>query len=48
MVLVDTYAINVRNPFWGPNSEEYDPNRFRNLKSTDVSFHMPDVGGDMH
>lgn len=38
MVLVDTYAINVRNPFWGPNSEEYDPSRFKNVKSTDVSF----------
>ncbi|UKZ70826.1 uncharacterized protein TrAtP1_011795 [Trichoderma atroviride] len=40
MVLVDTYAINVRNPFWGPNSEEYDPNRFRNLKSTDLRYNL--------
>lgn len=36
MVVVDTLAINTRNPFWGPNSESFDPSRFKNIKKADV------------
>ncbi|RMZ66109.1 cytochrome P450 monooxygenase [Pyrenophora seminiperda CCB06] len=35
-VLVDVLAINVRNPFWGPNSEAFDPGRLKNIKPSDV------------
>ncbi|RYP42067.1 hypothetical protein DL767_000579 [Monosporascus sp. MG133] len=36
MVLVDVLAINVRNPFWGSDSEDFRPSRFQNIKPTDV------------
>lgn len=37
MVLVDTLSINVRNGFWGPDSDKYNPDRFKNIKQTDAS-----------
>jgi hypothetical protein len=37
MVLVDTLAINVRNPFWGADSNTYNPDRFKTIKQTEVS-----------
>ncbi|EXU95950.1 cytochrome P450 [Metarhizium robertsii] len=41
MVLVDVLAINVRNPFWGSDSEEFRPSRFENIKPTDVQIYIP-------
>ena len=37
MVLVDVLAINVRNRFWGPDSELFKPARFKTIKQSDVS-----------
>jgi hypothetical protein len=36
MILVDTLAINVRNPFWGRDSEAFNPSRFKTIKQSDV------------
>jgi hypothetical protein len=38
MIIVDTLAINVRNPFWGTDSESFNPSRFKTIKQSDVSF----------
>jgi hypothetical protein len=35
-ILVDVLAINVRNPFWGANSDAFDPSRLKNIKQSDV------------
>lgn len=40
MVLVDVFAINVRNPFWGSDSEEFRPSRFQNMKPTDLRYNL--------
>ncbi|KAI9878491.1 MAG: hypothetical protein M1830_000723 [Pleopsidium flavum] len=37
-VVVDILAINVRNPFWGLDSEKFMPERFRDMKQEDVSL----------
>jgi hypothetical protein len=41
MVLVDTLALNVRNPFWGPDSESFRPDRFKDIKQSDVRILSP-------
>ncbi|KAI6778358.1 uncharacterized protein J7T54_000476 [Emericellopsis cladophorae] len=41
MVLVDTLAINVRNPFWGSDRNTYNPDRFKTVKQTEVSGRIP-------
>jgi hypothetical protein len=45
MVLVDTLSINVRNPFWGQDSDKYNPDRFKHIKKTDVGTHRPTYTG---
>ncbi|EED13062.1 cytochrome P450 monooxigenase GliC-like, putative [Talaromyces stipitatus ATCC 10500] len=40
MVLVDTLSINVRNPFWAPDSNRYNPDRFKNIKQTDLRYNL--------
>lgn len=40
-VLVDVLGINVRNPFWGANSESFDPTRFKTIKQSDVCVRFP-------
>jgi hypothetical protein len=35
-ILVDILAINVRNPFWGLNSDSFDPSRLKGIKQSDV------------
>ncbi|EFY94492.2 Cytochrome P450 CYP5334A1 [Metarhizium robertsii ARSEF 23] len=44
MVLVDVLAINVRNPFWGSDSEEFRPSRFENIKPTDLRYNIAIFG----
>ena len=36
MVIVDTYALNVHNDFWGEDSRIYRPSRFLGLSSVQV------------
>ncbi|KAJ8122072.1 hypothetical protein ONZ43_g1644 [Nemania bipapillata] len=42
--LVDVLAINVRNPFWGPNSKEFDPSRLKNIKTSDLRYNLHSFG----
>ncbi|KAI1824923.1 cytochrome P450 [Xylaria intraflava] len=36
--IVDTYALNTRNPYWGPDGEVYRPSRFLDIKASDVRY----------
>ncbi|KAI4958680.1 hypothetical protein J4E86_004285 [Alternaria arbusti] len=40
MVIVDTYGLNIRNPFWGDKSSEYMPSRFLGLKPAQTRYNM--------
>nr|BAZ95825.1 P450 cpaC [Curvularia pallescens] len=43
-ILVDVLAINVRNPFWGKNSEAFDPSRLKNIKQSDLRYNLHSFG----
>ncbi|KAF3766641.1 cytochrome P450 monooxygenase GliC2 [Cryphonectria parasitica EP155] len=43
-ILVDVLAINVRNPFWGPNSESFDPSRLMSIKQADLRYNLHSFG----
>ncbi|KAL8882139.1 MAG: hypothetical protein Q9198_000811 [Flavoplaca austrocitrina] len=43
-ILVDVLAINVRNPFWGANSESFDPSRLKNIKLSDLRYNLHSFG----
>jgi cytochrome P450 len=36
-IVVDTIAINIDNPFWGEDSNEFRPERFKGINPIDVS-----------
>ena len=38
MVVVDTYAVNMREEFWGADARDYRPDRFLELKGKPVSI----------
>ncbi|KAK4200401.1 cytochrome P450 [Triangularia verruculosa] len=44
MVVVDVLAINVRNPFWGPDSESFNPSRFKTIKQSDLRYNLTVFG----
>ncbi|KAI1288611.1 cytochrome P450 [Xylaria venustula] len=37
--VVDTHALNIRNPYWGVDGREYRPSRFMNTNSVDMRYH---------
>ena len=37
--VIDAYALNVRNPYWGDNSTEYQPQRFLDRSATEARYH---------
>jgi len=37
MVIVDTFAVNMRKEFWGMDADDYRPSRFLELKEQTVS-----------
>ncbi|KAF2121668.1 cytochrome P450 monooxygenase GliC2 [Lophiotrema nucula] len=43
-ILLDVLAINVRNPFWGTNSETFNPSRLKNIKSSDLRYNLHSFG----
>ncbi|RYP16123.1 hypothetical protein DL765_005324 [Monosporascus sp. GIB2] len=43
-ILVDVLAINVRNPFWGPNSESFEPSRLKNIKTSELRYNLHSFG----
>ena len=36
--IVDAYALNMRNPFWGADAQSYEPERFLKNKSTQLRY----------
>lgn len=38
--VVDSYSLNIRNGFWGPDATEYRPNRFQTVNSTDARYNF--------
>jgi cytochrome P450 len=38
--VVDTYALNIRNEFWGADAQEYRPSRFQTVDSTDARYNF--------
>lgn len=39
-IIVDSYALNIRNEYWGPDSTIYRPSRFLKLKPSDYRYQM--------
>ncbi|KAI1157505.1 cytochrome P450 [Nemania serpens] len=37
--VVDTRALNIRDPYWGPDGSEYCPSRFRNKNLAEMRYH---------
>lgn len=38
--VVDSYALNVRHDFWGPDTKEYRPERWLELNQSDLRYHF--------
>lgn len=38
--IVDAYALNVENDFWGLDRHDYRPDRFLELNGSDLRYHM--------
>lgn len=43
-ILVDVLAINVRNPFWGSQSDSFDPSRLKAIKQSDLRYNLHSFG----
>lgn len=39
-VTVDAFAINMRNPFWGKDSATFRPERFENIKPSELRYNL--------
>lgn len=39
-VMVDAYALNIRNPFWGADSAAFRPERWESLKASETRYQM--------
>lgn len=37
-IVVDTHALNIRNPFWGKDRDQYRPSRFLERKSLEMRY----------
>ncbi|PLB48986.1 cytochrome P450 monooxygenase GliC2 [Aspergillus steynii IBT 23096] len=43
-VIVDAFAINIRNPFWGPDNRAYRPSRFEGVKQSQLRYNLATFG----
>ncbi|KAF4537676.1 Cytochrome p450 monooxygenase [Lasiodiplodia theobromae] len=43
-ILIDSYAINIRNPFWGPDSRVYRPSRFAKIPPQQLRYNLTTFG----
>ncbi|KAL8824453.1 MAG: hypothetical protein Q9191_005050 [Dirinaria sp. TL-2023a] len=39
-VTVDAFAINIRNPFWGKDSQHFRPRRFENITPSQLRYNL--------
>lgn len=38
--LIDAYALNIKNDFWGEDTERYRPGRFQEVSSTEIRYNF--------
>ncbi|KAM5430307.1 hypothetical protein McanMca71_007334 [Microsporum canis] len=43
-IIVDAFAINIRNPFWGPDNRSYRPSRFASIKQSQLRYNLATYG----
>ncbi|KAJ5945400.1 Cytochrome P450 [Penicillium verrucosum] len=43
-VVIDAHAINIHNPYWGPETKEYRPERFDGLNVRDMKYNLSTFG----
>ncbi|EDP52457.1 cytochrome P450 monooxigenase GliC2 [Aspergillus fumigatus A1163] len=43
-IIVDAFAINIRNPFWGPDNRAYRPSRFAGIKQSQLRYNLATFG----
>ncbi|EZF30492.1 Cytochrome P450 oxidoreductase [Trichophyton interdigitale] len=43
-IIVDAFAINIRNPFWGPDNRSYRPSRFATIKQSQLRYNLATYG----
>ncbi|CAI7633383.1 unnamed protein product [Penicillium glandicola] len=43
-VVIDAHAINIYNPYWGPDTKEYRPERFDGLNPRDLKYNLSTFG----
>jgi cytochrome P450 len=43
-VVIDAHAINIHNPYWGPDTKEYRPERFDGLNPRDLKYNLSTFG----
>ncbi|KAJ5181196.1 Cytochrome P450 [Penicillium cf. griseofulvum] len=43
-VVIDAHAINIHNPYWGPDTREYRPERFDGLNPRDLKYNLSTFG----
>lgn len=36
--IINTHTLNIKNPYWGPDREEYRPSRLLERKSSDMRY----------
>ncbi|KAJ5898549.1 Cytochrome P450 [Penicillium tannophilum] len=43
-VVIDAHAININNPYWGPDTKEYRPERFDGLSARELKYNLSTFG----
>ncbi|KAJ5202344.1 Cytochrome P450 [Penicillium cf. viridicatum] len=43
-VVIDAHAINIHNPYWGPETKKYRPERFDGLNVRDMKYNLSTFG----
>ncbi|KAF4633879.1 hypothetical protein G7Y89_g4249 [Cudoniella acicularis] len=39
-IIIDAMAVNIRNPFWGADSQHFRPQRFMNIKESELRYNL--------
>ncbi|PYH35118.1 cytochrome P450 monooxygenase hasH [Aspergillus neoniger CBS 115656] len=43
-VVIDAYSININNPYWGPDTKDYRPERFEGLNPRELKYNLSTFG----